>query len=111
MFVTAQGSPYARFRRALATGDLALIQASASELPRVGLDDALQVCLLLRDAGSDLYERAVVRWLGRFCLEARGVALDDVRIAATAFSELPGAPELAMERLAGVCHRYALDRG
>jgi hypothetical protein len=95
----------------LATGDLALIQASASELPRVGLDDALQVCLLLRDASSDLYERAVVRWLGRFCLEARSVALDDVRVAAAAFSELPGAPELAMERLAGVCHRYALDRG
>ncbi len=109
MFVTSQGSSYARFRRALGTGDLALVQAAAAELPRVGLDDALQVCLLLRDAGADLYERAVVRWLGRFCLEARRVRLEDVRSAAEAFGELPQTPEDAMERLAGICHRYALD--
>jgi hypothetical protein len=37
------GSAYARFQRALATGNLALIHAAASELPQVDLGDALAV--------------------------------------------------------------------
>ena len=53
----------------------------------------------------------VVRWLGRFCLEAHGVRLEDVRVASQAFGSLPGSPEQSMEMLAGVCHRYSLDRG
>ena len=109
--MTSAGSPYSRFRRALATGDLALIQATAAELPRVGLDDALEVCLVMRDAGTAAYERAVVRWLGRFCLEARGAGLEDVRTAAGALGDLPRAPDEAMERLAALCRRFALDRG
>ncbi len=64
------GSPYARFRRALGTGDVTIVRAAALELPRVGLADALRVCYLMR-RNPDLYERAVVRWVGRFCLEGR----------------------------------------
>src|SRR4051812_12944776 len=47
VFVTSDGSPYARFRRALAAGNLALVKATAAELPRVDLEDALEVCLLM----------------------------------------------------------------
>jgi hypothetical protein len=35
------------------------------------LDDALRICLVIRDSDPDRYERAAVRWLGRFALEAR----------------------------------------
>jgi hypothetical protein len=92
--VTSQGSPYARFKRALATGDLDVIRLAAAELPRVRLDDALRICILLA-TDPERYERAAARWLGRFCLEAKTATLDDVDVALTALQELPELPENA----------------
>jgi hypothetical protein len=108
--MTSQGSPYARFRRALQTGNLVLVQATAAELPRVGLRDALEVCLLLRDADRDRFERAAVRWLGRFALEARGVTLEAIQSAASALDAMPQRPDASMDTLAGLClrHRVAI---
>lgn len=53
-------------------GNELLVFAAARELPRVPLED-LRICLLIRGGDPDRYERAAVRWLGRFALEARGV--------------------------------------
>jgi hypothetical protein len=103
MFVSSDGSPYVRFRRALKTGNEALVVAAALELPHVALDDALQICLVLRNGDPDRYERAAVRWLGRFALEGRQVSIDDVRAAAKALDELPERAAEAMERLARLC--------
>ena len=47
--VTSDGSAYARFRRALETGNELLVLTAARELPQVALDDALRICLVLRD--------------------------------------------------------------
>ena len=60
--MTSQGSAYGRFRRALARGNLQLVRAAAGELPTIRLDDALRVCLLIRDRDPDRYERAALRW-------------------------------------------------
>jgi hypothetical protein len=99
--MTLQGSPYSRFRRALDTCDLALVRTTAAELPSVPLDDALRVCLLLR-AEPASYERAVVRWLGRFALErARSVA--QVRRAAEVLERLSMKPEAARVELERLC--------
>ena len=103
MFVTSDGSPYARFRRALATENEHLILAAARELPQIALNDALRICLVLRDGDPDRYERAAVRWLGRFALEARGVTIDDLRRAADALDTLPERAAEAMERLQRLC--------
>jgi hypothetical protein len=103
MFVSSDGSPYARFRRALKTGNEALVVAAALELPYVALDDALQICLVLRNGDPDRFERAAVRWLGRFALEARAVTIEDVREAAGALDDLPVRATEAMERLARLC--------
>jgi hypothetical protein len=103
MFVSSDGSPYARFRRALKTGNEALVVAAALELPHVALDDALQICLVLRNGDPERFERAAVRWLGRFALEARAVTIEDVREAARALDELPERAPDAMERLARLC--------
>src|SRR5438105_2894235 len=97
------GSPYARFRRALETGNPALVTAAALELPRVALDDALRICLVLRGGDPERYERAAVRWLGRFALEARSVTIADLRIAADALDSLPERAAEAMERLQQLC--------
>jgi hypothetical protein len=100
--VTSDGSAYARFRRALDTGNLTLVRAAAAELPHVDLADALQVCWLLREE-PDAYEKAVIRWLGRFCLETKRVTLDQVEAALAAFEDLPLHGEPALERLRSLC--------
>jgi hypothetical protein len=101
--MTSDGNPYARFRRALETGSEALVTAAALELPRIALDDALRICLVLRGGDPARYERAAVRWLGRFALEARSVTIDDLRAAANALDLLPARPSEAMETLQGLC--------
>jgi hypothetical protein len=101
--VTSEGNPYARFRRALETGNEALVTAAALELPRIALEDALRICLVLRDGDPRRYERAAVRWLGRFALEAASVTIDDLRRAAEALDALPARPAEAMERLQRLC--------
>ena len=109
MFVTSQGSAYARFRRALETSNELLVLATARELPRVPLDDALRICLVLRDGDPGRYQRAAVRWLGRFALEARGVTIHALRLAASALDALPDQPGEAMERLQRLCIAHGVS--
>lgn len=106
--MTSDGSPYTRFRRALETGNATLAFAAARELPYVNLDDALRICLLLRDGDRNRYERAAVRWLGRFALEARGVTIDALRQAADALDRLPERAAEAMEQLQELCVEHGL---
>jgi hypothetical protein len=107
--MTSDGSPYTRFRMALKTGNLNLVVAAAAELPRVDLRDALQVCLLLRDGDEGRYERAAVRWAGRFALEAQTVTLEAVETAVAALGVLPNQPEDAMEILVRLCAQHGLN--
>ena len=106
--MTSEGSAYVRFRRALETGNELLVLATARELPRVPLEDALRICLLLRGGDPDRYERAAMRWLGRFALEARGVTIHALRVAADALDALPDQPAEAMERLQRLCIEHKL---
>ena len=89
------GSPYPRFQRALATGNLQLIRAAAAELPRVDLRDALAVCMAIRDAEPERFERAALRWLARYAVE-KAASVGDVRAAADAFSAMLSRPEDAL---------------
>jgi hypothetical protein len=108
MFVTSDGSAYTRFRRALEAGNELLVIAAARELPHISLDDALRICLVFRNGDRQRYERAAVRWLGRFALEARGVTIDTLRAAADALSQLPHDAPAAMERLQRICFEHGL---
>jgi hypothetical protein len=104
--MTSQGSSYARFRRALKTGNLAIIRTAAAELPRVDLGDALAVCVAIRRAEPSRFERAALRWLARYCLERPGATLADVREAALAFELLasnPSNPSGALDTLRRLC--------
>ena len=101
--MTSEGSPYSRFRRALDSGNELLVLTAARELPQIALDDALRICLVLRDGDPGRYERAAVRWLGRFALEGRAVTIVDLRAAAAALQALPTAGAEAMESLQALC--------
>ena len=92
------GSAYARFQRALATGNLNLIRAAAAELPRVDLADALAVCMAIRDAEPQRFERAALRWLARYAVE-RAASVADVRAAADAFAAMLQHPDDALVTL------------
>lgn len=92
------GSAYQRFQRALATGNLRLIRAAAAELPRVDLADALAVCIAIRAAEPQRFERAALRWLARYAVE-RATSVADVRTATEAFAMMLQAPEDALSTL------------
>ena len=108
--MTSQGSPYARFQRALRLGRLPMVRAAALELPRVDLHDALAICLLIQREEGERYERAVVRWLARLAVEVPTVGIGDLQEALVAFEALPHNPAGAHEVLAGVCDRHGLVR-
>src|SRR3954454_3317979 len=108
--MTSQGSPYARFQRALRIGRLPMVRAADAELPRIDLDDALAICLLIERQDGERYERAVVRWLARMVLEVPAVGIDDLREALVAFEALPHTPAAARQSGAGVSERHGLGR-
>jgi hypothetical protein len=107
--MTSDGNAYPRFRRALETGNEALVIAAALELPQVALDDALRICLVLRNGDPGRYERAAVRWLGRFALEAQRVTIADLRRAAEAFDTLPQRPDQAIGQLNYLCVAHGIS--
>ena len=86
MFVTSQGHPYARFRRALEAGNPRIAEAAARELGQISLRDALDLTLLFRD-DPQRYERAAARWIARLVSERPRVRLSEVELAAAAFRE------------------------
>jgi hypothetical protein len=104
VFVSIRGGSYARFRRALETGNLTVVRAAAAELPRINLDDALRVCTLYR-ADPSRYEAAVIRWLGRLCLERPETTITELRLALAAFDRLPDEPEQAEAELRRLVRR------
>jgi hypothetical protein len=108
--MTSDGSPYSRFRRALRSGNLFLIQTTAADLPQVDLADALSICLLMGDQADARFDRAATRWLARLVCERPAVGLEELRTALTALEALPYNPLAAREVLADICRRQGLGR-
>ena len=47
-----------------------MAEDAARELPNLPLEDALQLVHLYAERGSPKYERAAMRWLGRYLAES-----------------------------------------
>jgi hypothetical protein len=108
--VTSQGSPYARFRRALDRGNLAEALSSAAELEQVGLAEALELCLLVRDREPARYSRAALRWHGRYCREV-DVSFEEAQVVLAALVLLAGdRTRNAAFTLAELLSRRGLER-
>ena len=109
MFVTAQGSAYARLRRAIERRNALVAWATAAELPNVELGDALALVLLSLDADSPRFEKAAVRWHSRLCREAP-LTLDEAQLALSALRALAGpSREGATNALLGIAERHGLE--
>jgi hypothetical protein len=90
--VSIKGNPYARFRRSLETGRLSVVLTAAVELPRLELDDALEVLILMARDGDPRFDRAATRWVGRLLAE-RPLGLADARFAVVLVERLPAGRE------------------
>lgn len=77
-FVSSQGSPCGRFRKALDAGNLFLIEAAAKELPHIGLADALSILEAFAAADDPRYGRAAARFAARLTRQ-RGLNLAEAR--------------------------------
>jgi len=110
--MSSQGRPYARLRRAIATGNPLLVRAAAAEVPEVGLEDALQICLVLLDSEPGSYEPAAVRFLGRVLLERPGLTLAAAEAAAANLAALrtPARAPAGARSLSELCEQARLER-
>jgi hypothetical protein len=97
VFVTSQGSAYARFRRALDRGQVTNAIAAATELPRVSLADALELCMLLAVTSDPRFDGAARRWLSLFADKAAN-GVEEVAMAGAAFTVLGRDPESDVAR-------------
>lgn len=89
--MTSSGSPYARFRRALEIGRLPMVRATAAELSKVGLADALAILELIAAQDPEHYPPAAARFLRRLGAERR-LTLEQQRRALAALELLPAEP-------------------
>lgn len=92
--MTSSGSPYARFRRALKTGNLGLVLPAAAELRTLDLPDALAVLELIARDDADRYDRAAARFMRRLAVE-RALTFEQQRYAVAALELLPQEPATA----------------
>ena len=81
-------------------------------MPRVGLDDALAICLVLLDSEPERYEPSAVRFLGRLLLERRALTLEDAELTARWLAALGdrGKGVEAALGLAELCDDVGLQR-
>ena len=91
--MTAQGHPRAIFNRAIERGNLVIAEATARELGRLTLDEALRLLFLYAERDPAKYERAALRWLARYATEGKAVTLLKMQLATSALAELRAGDE------------------
>lgn len=110
MFVTSQGSPLTRLRRALAGGNLLAARTAAAELPHVDLEEAAALLLLIASKDPEKLDAAAVRFLGRACLERPFITLRDAQLLAACLAQLERADDESRASFAGALRRLGLDQ-
>ena len=110
MFVTVQGSPLTRLRRALAGGDLTAARAAAAELRHVELEEAAALLVLIAQADPEKLDSASVRFLGRACIEQSFITLGDAQLLAACLAQLRRVDDDSRASLAAALQRLRLPR-
>ncbi|MDA0168377.1 hypothetical protein OJ998_04700 [Solirubrobacter taibaiensis] len=87
--MTSDGSPYTRLRRAIQSGNLPLINATAAEMGWVPLREALAILLVIDAKEEARFDAAAVRWAGRLALEVRDLELAEFAGAVESLHALP----------------------
>jgi len=108
--VTAKGSAYARFRRALDSQNATVAYATATELDFVSLPEALELVLLVVD-DPRRFRRAALRWHARYCADVPDIGFEEAQAVLACLAGLSGRrPKPAAAALAELVHRRRLER-
>jgi hypothetical protein len=86
--LTSQGHPRTVFRRALAHENLLVAEATAKEIGRIGLDEALELTLLIARKEPHRHPRVAARWLLRYLEERPEATIEEVIMVAGSLSAL-----------------------
>ena len=109
--MTSEGTPCGRFRRALDRRQPTAALSAAAELPQVSLTDALELLLLLCDADRARFDRAALRWHGRFCREVRDTNVNETAAVLALLAGLAGkSPGVAARALAELLYGRNLEQ-
>lgn len=100
--MTSDGSAYARFKRALLTGNPGIILPAAAELEQIALDDALRILVVLAEKRHPRFDKAAARFAARVTIERRLDPVEAHAVLALAQS-MPEAPESLGLRLRRYC--------
>lgn len=76
-----------------------IAEATAREVGWLTLDEALSLLILYADQDPAKYDRAAVRWLGRYATEDKAVSLLRAQLALAALSQLRGGGRTAASKL------------
>ncbi len=109
--MTSQGSAHGRFQRAVRDKWVFHAEVAARELGALTLSDALGLVLLYAEVEPAKYERAAVRWLGRYLVESNNVSLLKAHIALAALGELRAGESEAAARLLTGLHDHPRGEG
>jgi hypothetical protein len=105
--MTSRGSASGRFTGAIERRNLLGAEMAARELGHLELADALDLALLFAAKDPVRYQRAAVRWHGRFELEVRGLTIPDSSLLLAALAGLTDiAPRVHLETLAALADRF-----
>ena len=104
--MTAQAHPRAIFSRAIERGKSVAAEASAREIKRLTLEEALRLLFLYAEKEPIKYERAALRWLARYVSDGKAVSLLKAQLALSALAEIragerEAATKLLVERRGG----------
>lgn len=86
--MTAQGHPRVIFRRAIERGNLVVAEATACELGRIDLLDALELVCLAAEKAPERFDSYARRLIARLA-EERQLSLAELDLAITALRALP----------------------
>ena len=103
--MTAQGSAYTRFRRAIERKNLMGAEMTLREIGTVSLDDALSYLALLAELRPERVERAAVRWHGRLETETPLLTLAESQLALAALASLTAGDREAVALLRRLVRR------
>lgn len=94
--MTAQGSAYTRFKRAIERKNLLGAEMTLREMRSVGLLEALDYLVLLAELRPERAAPAAIRWHGRLELETVNLTLAESQFALAALTSLcSGDPDAA----------------
>jgi len=88
--LTAQGHPRRIFATAIERGNVVMAEATARELGRISLEEALALTALVAEKEPERRSRFAVRWLRRLLEEDESLTIEEAAMVASCLAALGG---------------------